>query len=370
MNRRVSFKETVELFLTNTIYDIVNEIETPRINFVFNKEAYDLFKEIKENPFKLNNGWTPDIKDKDINFLKNSIDYEYPTIYIKDHIKFFTYLTEITNNSIKQHNNYNTDKLSRQHLIYTLKRIWLRMGPNDINNIEEFLYKQLLFNMNDLFNDYKFKKKTYHKINTYHNYDVIAENKLNNTWDESTKCMSFKILNNTSFHSLPNIYYDTLNKECYIYAIQNNRNPNKSKEIDKLIYKEYKGKGQPNKIYALKLFIKMLKEKNIKTIKVPTLQILNFRYHEILSIKEKERFNQMWPKDTIKNLSNFEKIYYNQDLLWFNHIVDKEDTISKLKTEDLINIVYRIVKEDNELFITNDIDLSDTLDIKILTKER
>ena len=70
LNREVTFKETIELFLTTTIYDIVNEVEIPRINFIFNENAYNLFYEVMKKPFKLKNGWTPNIKKEDIIFLK------------------------------------------------------------------------------------------------------------------------------------------------------------------------------------------------------------------------------------------------------------------------------------------------------------
>jgi len=368
VNREVTLTETVELFMTTIIYDIVNEIETPRINFIFESDAYDLFYEVMKKPFELKKGWTPNIKEEDIDFLKNSIDYNYPSIFIKDHIKFFTYLTEITNSSIKLYNKYNESKLSRQHLMYILRRIWLRMGPNDFNNIENFLDKQLMFNLNDLFEEYKFKFKTTHKIDTYHNYEVIAENYLNRTYDESTKCMSFKILTDTVSHTLPNIYYDTIDNTCYIYALQNEGKPSKVKEIDKLIYKDFRGNSQPNKVYALKLFINMLKEKGINIIKVPTLQVLDYNYHIILSDKEKESFNKRWNKNTIKNLTEDEQIEYEKELIWYNRIVDKEDKISKIKTEDLIKLFYKIVDEDNCLELTNDVDISNTLYIKILKK--
>lgn len=365
MNRDVTFKETVELFLTTTIYDIVNETEIPRINFIFKNDAYDLFNHIKDNPLILNKGWKPSIQEKDIIFLKDSINYDYPTIYIKDHIKFFTYLTLITNNIIKQYNKYNFDRISRQQLIYILKRIWLRMGPNDLNNIEEFLYKQLIFSSNDTFEEYKFDIKNAHFIDNYHDYKVTVENGLNNTWDESTKYISFKILTENISHDLPKIYYDVFNNCCYLYAIQNDKKANKNPEINKLIYKEFRGNSQPNKVYALKLFINMLKKKGFKTIKVPTLQVLNYDYHKILSNKEKEIFKKYWTSDYIKNLTQYEEEIYIENLNWYNHVVDKEDTISKIKTEDLIKIVYRIVNEDKELYITNDIDTSDTIDIKI-----
>ena len=365
MNRKVTFKETIELFITNTIYDINNETEIPKINFIFNENAYKLFYEIMNDPFFLNRGWTPNIKEKDIEFLKTNIDYNKPTIYIKDHIKFFSYLTEITNNSINLHKEYNIDIMSRNHLINILKRIWLRMSPNDINDVENFLYKQLLFTKTDLFKEYKFNKINKRIIDNYKNNKIIIENKLNHTWDESTKCMSFEILNGTNSHSLPNIYYDTFNDTCYIYAIQNNRKPNRIPEINKEIYKEFRGDGQPNKVYSLKLFIKLLKEKNIKTIKIPTLQVLNYDYHKILSNHELVSFNKMWPEFSLNDLSNIDDKELEMELIWFNNVINNEDTISKIKTEDLIKLIYRIVNEDKELILTNDIDISDTLNIKI-----
>lgn len=366
MNRKVTFKETVELFINNTIYEITNETEIPKINFIFNNDAYDLFYEVINNPFELKNSWTPNIKEEDIEFLKTLNSNDCPTIYIKDHIKFFTYLTEITNNSIDLHNKYKQDKTSRSHLIQILRRIWLRMSPNDFNNVEQFLHNQLEFIKTDIFEDYKFKNFNHRNIiNKFHEYAVAAENSLNRTWDESTKCMSFTIFTDYNHHSLPNIYYDTIKDTCYIYAIQNDKNPNKLPEINKLIYKEFRGNGQPNKVYALKLFINMLKEKGIKNIKIPTIQVLNYDYHEILSKNEKEKFKKLWPKELLDNLTSWEQIEYENNLRWYNHIVDKENTISKIKTEDLINLIYKIVNEDNTLYLTNDIDISDTLDIKI-----
>jgi len=353
---------------------IINENEIPRINFIFNKEAYNLFYEIMKKPFKLETGWTPNIEEKDIEFLKNSINYNYPTIYIKNHINFFTYLTEITNNNLKMHKKYNEYKPSRQYLIYILKRIWLRMGPNDFNNVELFLERQLNFIKSTLFLEYKdFRKNNI--VNTFENYKVSANNTLNRTWDEANNCMSFKVLTEDISHTLPGIYYDTSDDTCYIYAIQNNIKDNKNKEINKLIYKKYRGNGQPNKVYALKLFINLLKEKNIKYIKIPTLQVLNYDYHEILSKKAEASFKKEWSQKRLEELKKLSKkeyenmmYYYNIDKIWYNHVVNKKDEISKIKTEDLINLIYRIVNEDNELKIISDLHISDTIKIKILKK--
>ncbi|MBQ3021456.1 MAG: hypothetical protein IJD92_04470 [Bacilli bacterium] len=367
MNRKVTFKETVELFINRTIYEIYNETEVPRFNIIFNKEAYELFYEVMNNPFELENGWTPSIKKEDIEFLHKLKNNDCPTLYVKNHLEFFTYLTEITNNLINIYTNYNKNNNPRQILNLVLKTIWLRMGPNDFNEVEKFLKRQASFSKTDLFIEYKFNRFNEHIIDNFYNHKVIVVNSLNSVWDESTKHMSFKILTDYNIHVLPNIYYDTYNDTCYIYAIQNDRNGNKIEEIDKLIYKKYRGNGQPNKIYALKLFINILKEKGIKKIKIPTIQVLNYKLHEIISKKEKESFNKIWRKEILDELNHWEEYEYNIALNWYNHVVDKENIISKIKTEDFINVIYRIIKEDNQLELLNDIDITDTLEIKIKT---
>ncbi len=126
------------------------------------------------------------------------------------------------------------------------------------------------------------------------------------------------------------------------------------------------------------LFINLLKEHNITKIKVPILQVLSYRYHELLSEREKENFPKKWNSDALedlKYLSESRKKYrlkeYKHSLKWYNHIVDKQDVISKLKTENLINLFYRMTNHIPDLKIRNDIDIQgDYLDISIGNDKR
>lgn len=374
---KVEFKEVVELFVNRTIYDLMNESEVPKINIRFKEEAFNLFNEVMNNPHRLQDAWSPDIQEKDINLLRKQKDKNCPTIYVKNHMIFFQYLTEIINNQAILYEKYNDRYSARALAIRLMRRIWLRMGPNDFNNVEEFLKRQLEFVKNDIFNVLKDEIV----IQDFYGYNVTAKAVITDTWDEAPLGIKFKIYeeDNITYHSLPHLFYGIENDTCYIYAVQNDKQRNRIPKIEKLLYKLNNNVENPNihpsMVYSVILFLNLLKEYGINKIKVPTLQVLSYRYHELLSAREKISFPKKWNKNTIENLkylSESQKKYkleeYELDKTWYEHIVDKEDLISKLKTENLINLVYRIVETDDSLSLINDIDTSDTLIIKLRNK--
>lgn len=367
--KKITFKEVVELFINTTIYEIKNETETPRFNIIFKEDAYKLFKYVMDNPFVKKNHYTPNIEQEDIELLKILNNQDYPTIYVNNHIKFFYLLKEITNNLIILYNYFGEEKHERELLIQLLRRIWLRMNINDFNNVELFLENQLNFLKLNKFDCYQ--KEKY--FTNFLDYKITLKTSINRTFDETTRCMSFSIHDNDNCHLLPNIYYDIKDDTCYIYAIQTDSFSKKIDYINKLIYKLYKGNSQPNMVLSLKLFLELLKENNISKIKVPILQVLSYPYHELLSQKTKSNFLEKWNDERLKwyfkYLNKTELKYkleqFEREKTWYSHVVGKEDMISKLKTENLINLVYRITKEDDSLTLLTDIDICDTLDIKI-----
>lgn len=372
---KVEFKEVVELFAHSAIYDLMYESETPKINIVFKEEAFDLFYEVMHNPHQIENAWTPDISEKDIDLLRHQNDKNCPTIYVKDNIKFFKYLTDIINNNAFLHNKYNDYRNARAFAIKFLRRIWLRMGPNDFNNVEKFLEKQLEFVKNDIFYDFKDELV----IDDFYGYNVTAKSTTAFSWDEAPLKIEFKIYDedNKSYHSLSHIFYGIENDTCHIYAVQNDRQRKRIPKIERLLYKLNKDIENPivhpSMVYSIILFINILKENGINKIKVPTLQVLSYRYHELLSNKEKIDFPKRWNKEKLKNLKylgkreqEYKLKQYELEKLWYDHIVDKEDLISRLKTENLINLIYRVVENDDSLTLISDID--DSLIIKINNK--
>ncbi|MBQ8472632.1 MAG: hypothetical protein IJ501_03935 [Bacilli bacterium] len=371
MHNKVEFKEVVELFINHIIYEIKNENEVPGFNIIFKSDAYKLFYEVLNNPFFKRGYYTPDIKEEDIKTLRNLNKKDLPTIYVKDHIKFFYYLTEITNKLIDLYDKFDYPRSARWMAIQVMKMIWLRMNINDFNDVELFLSRQLDFLRNNSLDSYKNKKI----VTDFLEYKVFAQSDVNPVWDESTRCMKFKIYDYISFHDLPRILYDINYDICYIYGIQKVPFEEKIPEVNRLIYKLYRGNDQPNKILAMKLFINMLKENGITTIKIPTIQVLSYRYHELLSQKTKTKFPKKWTKerlDRIENLSGleykFESSEYESDLNWCKNIIDKEDTISKIKTEDFLSLIYRIINEDNDLILESDMFIGDEIVIKINSK--
>jgi len=105
-------------------------------------------KKLMENPFVLKDAWTPTIGQKDIDFLIFHSNDDTLTVQIEDSIQFFQYLTDITNSLIKLRNEYHDHSSSRNLAMQILRRIWLRMGIEDFQNVNYFLGKQLSFLIN------------------------------------------------------------------------------------------------------------------------------------------------------------------------------------------------------------------------------
>ena len=374
---KVEFKEIIEIFINRTLSDLNSETEVPKINIVFKDEAFDLFYYVMNNPFQTGESWIPNIKEKDIQALKKQYDKNCPTIYVKDHMKFFHYLTEIVNNQAKLYTRYKDYRDARALSIKLMKIIWLRMGVNDFNNVEEFLERQLEFLKNDIFNNYKNELT----IENFYGYNVTVQANINNLYDETPLGLNFKIYDqdNNSYHSLPHIFYGIENDTCYIYAVQNDRERTRIPKIERLLYKLNKGIENPNvhpsMVLSIMLFINILKENGITKIKVPTLQVLSYKYHELLSNNEKNEFHKKWDKSTLNSLKYFSKSEqedmikdYEIEKSWYDRIVDKEDIISKIKTENLINLIYRMIENDDSLTLVSDIDIDDSLIVKINNK--
>ena len=355
MKDKISLKELIELFTIRTIYDLNCEKEVPKLKFVFKEEDRSLFETVMKYPYK-EEGWTSvNIEPADIEKVMESADYTCEIVNVPDALSF-KYLTDITNSQLKLYETFNEPRIAREHCMYIMRRLWLRMGPNDLNDIERFLDKQLKFVRDDTLDDYRFNQT----IIVYYGYPIKAKVEANRSWDESTRRMTFKIEEDSErYHSLPSILYDICEDTCYIYAIQKEKSidNNRIPKIERLLYKLNKDVNNPtvhpSKVLSLKLFIDLLKENNINTIVVPTLQVLSYSYHEILSnkVKKKQRENE-W------------------DELWYKNVVDKQDLISESKTEKLIDTVNRVISIDDDLYLINDIDISDELIIKINNNEK
>lgn len=364
--KEISIKEIIGLFLSRSIHDLKSENEVPKINFIFTEDTYNLFKDIKEKQQQRRGFFIPDINDEDIELVKRQ-DEDTLTLEVKDGYHFFKLLQEITNESIELDACYNYLSNPSNTAMRIMRYIWLRMGIEDINNVEQFLEKQLEF----------YKDRTLDTSNKiidhFYDYNVEMKTKRNSTWDETTKSMIFTIKdkNKEKEYELPRILYDIdKDNNCYIYAIQNIKDASKDKSIERKLYKINKNIDNPNihpnKIYALIYFINELKKNDISKIIVPSIQILNYRYHEILGEKAKEELERI--ENVLKRYPNdFDYLLKKENIIaWYNRVYNKQDKISYLKTEELLNLMYRITLHDSSIEITNEVNIQgDSLKIKI-----
>lgn len=360
--RKVELSEIVELFLTFSIHQIKSEGEVPNINFKFEDEAHLYFNNTIKKIFELN---TTEDKLKDVDYAFSSSNDDCLNIYVKDIQKFFDYLLEYTNNYIELLNMYKIDENSKAVAMQVMRRIWLRMGISDFDNVELFLKKQSEFANNRLLDTLEQKN-----VSTFYDYNVYMKTIVNTPFVETTRSMIFTIKDDNDEYQLPSILYDIDDSNtCYIYGVQN-KAEKKSKNIQRKLYKLNKGienaNVHPGKVYALIQFIGQLRKNNISKIVVPSMQVLSYRFHELLSDEAKKSYDDI--------LEQAEK-HPNNELLedrvkmikeWYDKVYNQEDKISYLKTEELLNLIYRIVEHDPNFKILNEINLQgDSLQIRI-----
>ena len=362
---RIEFREIVELFLCVSIYELKSESEVPNINLQFGPDGYALFQDIKEKPFVKEGSWTPDATKENIDFVIEHSNDDCLTIKVNNSIHFFELLMNITNSLLRLYEYYDIKAHPRNMAMNIMRRIWLRMGPTDVENVELFLRKQLEFLNNMTFDSRKEKF-----ISEYYDYDVCMKTMLNRTFDETTRSMIFTIDDEKEEYELPHILYDIDDSNtCYIYGVQN-KGEKKSKAIERKLYKLNKGIENPNvhpsKVYALLLFIDQLKQKGITKVIVPGLQVLSYRYHELLSEQVAKELYSVYEKLVDYPSSTHIRERYNSTKEWYEKLHEKQDFISYLKTEELFNLILRLTEQDPSIEITNELNLQgDSINIKL-----
>lgn len=351
----IDFKELIELFILRTLPSIKSEKEIPNINFIFDNNSIELFNYVMEHPFRKKDVWTEDITSKDLEITKeiNNMNPNSNTIIIDDGVSFFDYLTSIVNEHLKLFKEYEYTLMIRSTTMSLLTRIWLRMNDNDFNDVISFLKKELDFYKDRTLD--KYRTEIY--ISSYEGIDSYAECNINESWDETTRSMNFRLENSGESHTISRVLYDIRSengiKVCYIYGVQNNLFNITNKRIERKLYKLNKGidnpKVHPNQLYSLILFLEILKKEGITTIKVPKNQTLSYGYHKILSNNEKSNFKAKWPTKKVRKIYSSDdedsinkRHEYELDKEWFKHIVGKENTIERLKTDKLFELLRRL----------------------------
>ena len=157
---------------------------------------------------------------------------------------------------------------------------------------------------------------------------------------------------------LPRVYYDIREENgelvCYIPAVQMVSEPHKVKSVERKLYKLNKGLEDtlvhPNFMMAIKLFYSFLYKRGINHIKVPLMQVLDYDYHIALAKTTEIRMKDKWSEDVLSyiekakniDLEAYEQLMkeFESDKKKLEHLLGREDFISKAKTEGLINLFY------------------------------
>jgi len=359
MQNKLELKDVVEIFLSYSIHEIKKEKEIPNLNFIFKKDGYELFKKIVDE----SNNSLHHAEQADIDFLSKHSADDCLSIQVNDSLNFFEKLTNIINETIELFKSYGDSVNPREAAIYLLRRIWLRIGINDIENIDNFLKNQLQFVKNRTFDHEELSR-----VGAFQDCDLFMKTKANELWDETTRSMIFTLKNVKGEYELPHILYD-INDEgiCYIYGVQSSQTE-KSKSIERKLYSLNKNIENPNvhpsKVCALLFFIEQLKSKKISKVVVPSMQVLSYHYHELLSLESKKNYDEI-KKQANETDDIYVKNRYEYLKNWYEHVYQKQDKISYLKIEELINLIYRIT-EHTDVEITNEVGIQgDSLNFKI-----
>lgn len=378
--------EFVKLFISRTVNEINNEYNMSFIKFVFPEEDIDLISKklnldndsIKSGINILKRNIREYNKDEDINYIKIDDTYRFFYLLNKVYEEFKNHKTNMDPFNVGGYK-------SAKDLI---RSIWLRMGVEDIDHVNDFLYQQLAFLYGAKF--FNGQYKTFEKDDQYKLVydDVMNEDcfETNNHLELSYVNKNYKAGHEKEKYSLPVVHYAISYEDCvpvcYIYGIQNLDNQRKDDSVKDYI-KEYKkslrnSKVSPEFVFTLKKFIDVIDSLGIKTIKVPLLQVFNYQYHEYLS----KAIDRDYADYTEEEREKYEEMDKNGDLTSsvlcylftkksHERFVDKEDIISKNKTERLID-TFMIMEEKyhNIEFLNEPFIEGDTLLIKVKKDEK
>lgn len=367
-----TFENVTKKFITETMYDILFEEEFPNFKFDFRQEEaidfikkvlqayadeYDFYKEKAQKIYDTIKG-------------KNDNNETKPVMVINDYKQFFELFREYYEQDIELY----FKRIGRTGFpVYEqencFKQIWLRATPDDFNNPENFLRKQLQMLKDKTFE--KYDRETYlGKLEFLDDNIICIKNGIARTWDENLRQMEITIYDKQYYHNtelfirphytLPVIRYGIYEKDgkkiCYIGSIQNKLKSLADKEIDAKQYinrqverrkykvndgvpEESKEKVEPKNILALSVFIDLLNKEGITDIEVPCMYVLDYEYHEKRSKNILKDFNKKWTEEKKKR----SPMIYKEEEYYLEHNYEKQDLISEIKSERMIKNFERIL---------------------------
>ena len=373
-----NIENTSRIFITDVMLEIMYGEDYPNFTFDFKEEEaleyikivvfnYQEFKNEKEiNPKLLK--MINDLESKKVNNIK-------PTIIVNDYKTFFNLLTKIHSKSIDLFFK-NIVYFDRTYPVYEIKNyfknIWLRMLPEDFNDPNLFLKKQINMLVDESL--WKYDYETYlGLVKCFNNNILTVKNKITDSWDEDSHEFEVKIYDKNHYGidvaseciTLPLIRYGIYMKDgkrvCHIGSIQNkdiysNKDSQIYKYIERRKYqlnkdieKEYIEKVEPKSLLALSIFIDILNKEGIYDIEVQGMYVLDYEYHRRASKKMITDFRTKWNS----NLKAEYPKFFKEDCDNLKKVYKKHNLISELKTERLIKVFERLMLHYNCFEVTS-----------------
>ncbi len=368
----INLLSTIQLFVSLAVFGMrLEKANLPYFNIVFDDDGLSFLENVKDVCPKFHD-WP--IKDRDLDRLKE-FNPDSPTVRVKNHYTFFYNMYKLSLSYINYQHQYQK-RPSDILQIDLLKKIWLRMTPGDLDNVEDFLYRET-----KAYEDTTFTFiRDWTKVGKIAGYDIKVKNTPGTLYDENVNEMHIRLYDGEVYHSLPRIHYDIVDGICYIGAVQTDKaDSRRIKKVERLLYKlnanvrdvesdEYlaymRGESDyypenisdvhPNFIMALTIFFDMLSSYGIKKVRVPFLEVLSYDHHVLLSQEYEAYFTRLHgdydkykskTKEELKAMfahDNYEYEAFMADKRLYDHYVHKEDFISRAKCENLIRLFRRM----------------------------
>lgn len=362
-----TFENVTKEFITGNLYKILFSEDLPNFIFDFREdEAIDFIENVLNNYTEQYDFY----KEKAQKILqrlkqKNNENTSAPVMIVNDYKQFFELLRQFYEKDIELYF-WRTGRSAfpRFEKDNFFEQIWLRATPDDFNNPEEFLRKQVGMVNDTTF--HKYDEETYlGKIDFLDNNILCVKNGIARTWDENSREIEITIYDKNYYerkelfhrphYTLPVIRYGIYEKNgkkvCSIGSIQDKSDSYEQTDLSKKINrKRYKvnesvpeedtHQVEPKNILALSIFINLLNKEGITEIEVPILYVLDYDYHTKRNRQILEDFKREWPEEEIQENSE----QYKRACYYFNKSYDKQDLISEIKTERLLLTFRRLLQ--------------------------
>jgi len=363
-----TFENVTREFITETMYKILFSEEIPNFRFDFREEEAIKFieKTLQECSEKYQSLSERSKKVAEFIKKKNDNNETIPTMIINNYKEFFELLRKFYEKTIELYfERTGVTGFSVYEKRNCFENIWLRATPDDFNDPENFLRKQVQMINDNTFE--KYEEETYiGKLDKLDNHIICVENGIARTWDETSREFRIIIYDKNHYNSkwynrphymLPVIRYGIYEKDgkkvCYIGSIQNkNMKADGDENIKQKIgivrselsegelkKENYKEKIEPTKTLALSIFIDFLNKEGITEIEAPSMYVLDYEYHKKRNIILKEKFDREWDENGKESSPQMYKTALESFLMTYQ----KEDIISEIKTERMINNLKRML---------------------------